>query len=254
MCRKEKIKRKFNIYYKKFVYVNYSFYICRKLKYIQMSQDKKHIYVCLSECKQVVKVGITYDLGTRVTSLKTDEGQPFKVLFCSELILTADAKKIEKAVNDKFNEYIVKGKEWYSINPIIIIEFLIKELNIKPYELNTISHEFPIWNETVQTYNSYKEREDNPYIKELQSKGRFCISYLTGNNIKYIGFCNYGDAKNFYYRYKHFIIIANEFFELFYNTNRYTLSTFGLNTRKNVYSMRERLLEVKEKLDKIVNI
>ena len=48
-----------------------------------MEEDRKHIYVCLSECGKVVKVGITYHINTRVSSLKTDEGSSFRVLFCS---------------------------------------------------------------------------------------------------------------------------------------------------------------------------
>lgn len=210
--------------------------------------DKKFIYVCLSECKKVVKVGISYNVNTRVTGLKTSEGTPFKVVFCSKEVLLDRALEIEKEVTAKFKENLIKGKEWYDIKPIHIIEFLINELNVEPYEMGEIKTQFPHWRETMNEHKAYKDIIEFPHIKEKQQKGYYSIAYMDKDEYKYIGFCNYGDAKKFFYDNKIFVLMADNIVEDLYGIPVTELHSLQISSKRNIYGLKEQVLKVKDKL------
>lgn len=219
-----------------------------------MEENKKHIYVCISECKEVVKVGITYNLNSRICTIVNENRIPYKVLFCSELINVDEAKEVEKKINIKFKECVIKGKEWYKIKPITVIDYIIDELQIKPYELNDLNTEFPSWEETLNNYKAHKEVKEFPLIKEKPQRGIYCISYLKGSDIKYIGFCNYGDAKNFYFKYKHFVLMADELINILYNIPKPTFTILSISPKKEVYNIRKKIISIRENLIKITDI
>ena len=219
-----------------------------------MEEDKKHIYVCLSECEKVVKVGITYHINTRVSSLKTDEGSSFRVLFCSEEIPTTQAKEVESKVNTKFKDFLIKGNEWYNMKPIDVIEYLINDLNLQPYTIKDISTIYPSWEENTNSYKAYKEGQEFPLIKEKPKKGLYSMSYLNGSDINYIGFCNYGDAKDFYFKYKHFVLMANDVVNVLYNIPKTTFTYLYISPKKDIYKIREKIRVMRDDLLKITDI
>lgn len=216
--------------------------------------DKKFIYVCLSECKQIVKVGISYNVSTRVVGLKTSEGQSFRVLFCSKEVLLDRAIEVEKAVNLKFKSDIVKGNEWYSTKPINIIEFLLNELGIEIFEMGEVTTQFESWEHSVSEHKSFKEGLEYPHIKEKASKGLYSIMYVDKGEFKYVGFCNYGDAKKFYYTNKIFILMADNIIEDLYGINVSDFYVLKIPTKKNLYGLKEQIKEVREKLMNLLKI
>ena len=216
--------------------------------------SRKFIYVCLSECKQEVKVGITNSLNTRVTSLKTEDGKSFDTVFCSKKVETTFAKEVEQKVTEKFKANLLRGKEWYNIKPLLIIEYLLNEIGLEPYEFGEIETEFPAWEISFQEYRAYKETVETRYIKEKQSKGLYSIMYLDKDELKCIGFCNYGDAKNFYYKNKEFIKMAYHIVESLYGASLQTLYTLQIPTRKNIYNLRESITKKATELENILKI
>lgn len=210
--------------------------------------DKKFIYVCLSDCGQIVKVGISYNVASRIIGLKTQAGQNLKVLFCSKEVLLSRALEVEKEVSAKFKDNIIKGKEWYNIKPLLIIEFLIKELGIEPYEMGDISTQFPSWEENITNYKSFKSGSEFQQIKEKQTKGLYCIAYLDKDKFNYIGFCNYGDAKDFYNSNKMFVLMADNIIKDLYEIDKEALHTLQISSRKNIYGLKSEILKVKENL------
>ena len=64
------------------------------------------IYVALSECKTITKVGMSNNPSTRVSNLKTFEGATMKALFVSVAGTKQQALDIESAVNKKFKKDI----------------------------------------------------------------------------------------------------------------------------------------------------
>lgn len=219
-----------------------------------MIEKQKQIYVCLSDCGNVVKVGITYSINSRVSSLKTDEGASFSVLFCSEDVSEKWAKEVETKVTEKFKDYLIKGKEWYSIKPIEIIEFLIKDLKIQPYTIKEIKSEYPSWEDDNRTHKSYTEGQEIPLIKERRNKGLYSISYLNGSDIQYVGFCNYGDAKDFYTKNRYFVIMADNVVNLLYKIPKSTLLSFYISPKRNIYRIREQIKTMRDDLLKMTDI
>lgn len=214
--------------------------------------DKKYVYVCLSECRQIAKVGISQDVRSRVISLKQSEGQSFSLLFCSKKLTKIEAIEIEKQVFLKFKDFIVKGNEWYSAKPIIIIEFLITCLKLEPLEVVPTDSEFPSWIEGAYEYNKYKPSSDCPHIRENKTRGLYSIAYLNGDKVHYIGFCNLGDAKKFYSSNKMSICIIDNLLELLYNTDAQTLRLFKIPTKNNLYGLRTHILDMKDKLQDLI--
>jgi len=208
----------------------------------------KFVYVCQSECKGVVKVGISYNVGSRITGLKAEEKQNYKVLFCSKSIPNDKALEIEKQVTNQFKDDILKGKEWYCTKPLIIIEFLINDLGLEPFEIGEVITEFESWEENITDHRSYKESLENPHIKEKKAKGLYSISYIDKDEFKYMGFCNYGDAKNFYTANKEFVLMTDNIIEDLYGINKQSFQYLQISPKRNIYSLREEILKAKVNL------
>lgn len=218
------------------------------------SVKQKYIYVCLSEYKDIVKVGISYNVPTRVGCIKTTEGQTFDLLFCSKLTPLDKCLEVEREVNNKFKNDIVKGKEWYKTKPLLIIEFLMGYLNIEPFEIGEITTEFESWEENYSKYITYKPSLEFPPIKEKQTKGLYSIAYIDKDEFKYRGFCNYGDAKKFYYEYKVFVVMANNILKDLYGLNIESLKTLQIPLKKDIYTLRSKVVAVKEKLEGLIKL
>lgn len=219
-----------------------------------MEENKKYVYVCLSECKNIVKVGITYSIKERLSGLKTDQKQEFKLMFCSEAVNVSRAKEIETLVNTKFKDQLIKGNEWYNVKPINIIEYLIDELELMPFQIKESYCRFEVWEEDFSSYKSYKEGTEFPLIREKPTNGLYCICYLTGSEIHYIEFCNYGDAKDFYFRYKHFVLMADYLVFDLYGVALETYKFLILSPRKDIYNIRKKIREVRDKLLQVTDI
>ena len=220
----------------------------------KQEEKEKYVYVCFSECKEIVKVGITYNVATRVGSFITSEGQRFDLLFCSKLVPFNKCLEVEQKVNEKFKDDVIKGKEWYSTKPLLIIEFLINTLNLEPLEFGEIVTEFESWEETISEYNTYKPSLEYPQIKEKQSKGLYSIAYIDKDKFKYIGFCNYGDAKKFYYKYKAFIIMTNNILKDLYGVDVERLRLLQVPLKKDIYNLRSKVKGIKEHLQKLLDL
>ncbi len=220
----------------------------------KQEEKEKYVYVCFSECKEIVKVGISYNVSTRVGCFITSEGQRFDLLFCSKLIPLDKCLEVEREVNLKFKDDVLKGKEWYRTKPLIVIEFLINDLGLEPIELDEFVTEFESWDETISKHITYKPSLEYPQIKEKQSKGLYSIAYINKDEYKYIGFCNYGDAKKFYYKYKLFVVMAENVITDLYGLNVEALKTLQISTKKDIYTLRNKVLEVKEKLESLIKL
>lgn len=216
--------------------------------------DGKCIYVCLSECRQIVKVGVTCEITQRVLGLKASEGQNYKLLFCSKKVELNRALEIEKEVGAKFKNNIVKGKEWFNIKPITIIEFLINELGLEPFEIEEVETQFESWEEKCVTYKTFKDSLEYPHIKEKQSKGLYCIAYIDKDKIKYRGFCNYGDAKKFYFYNKPFIIMVDNLVSDLYGVDESVFKSLQIFTKKNIYNLTSEVLEVRKHLNRLLKL
>lgn len=220
----------------------------------KQEEKEKYVYVCFSECKEIVKVGISYNVSTRVGCFITSEGQRFNLLFCSKLVPFDKCLEIEREVNTKFKADVIKGKEWYKTKPLTVIEFLINEFGLEPIEFEEIKTEFESWEETSSKYVTYKPSLEYPQIREKQSKGLYCIAYIDKDEYKYIGFCNYGDAKKFYYKYKLFIIMADNVITDLYGLNVEALKTLQISAKKEIYTLKNKVLEVKHKLESLIKL
>ena len=219
-----------------------------------MKEERKQVYVCVSECNTIVKVGITNALNTRITGLKTDQKKVFKLVFCSEYIKHTEAKAVETLVNAKFKENLIKGNEWYNTKAINIIEYLIDDLELKPYTIDEIPSTYECWDEDYFTYKQHKEGKEYPLIKEKPTKGLYCVAFLNGVDVKYAGFCNYGDAKNFYYKYKHFVIMAEELSVLLYGLFLSTYKALPISPRKDIYNIRKKVRAIRQHLLEITDL
>lgn len=216
----------------------------------------KFIYVALSKCKKVIKVGSSYTPNQRIPSLKVEGAESFKMLFHSSGVSEEEAKIIEQEVTKQFKEYIIQGKEWYSnLKPIIIIEYLIEDLGLKPYAIEEYQSNFESWVETYQVYKSFPTANDKfPLIKEKPSKGLFAIRFVNGDRFDYICFCNFGDAREFYISYKLHIEMADTIINDLYNITPPNFNSLSISTSKDIYSLRHRISERKETLLKLLKL
>ena len=82
----------------------------------------------------------------------------------------------------------------------------------------------------------------------------YSIAYINKDEYKYIGFCNYGDAKKFYYKYKLFVVMAENVITDLYGLNVEALKTLQISTKKDIYTLRNKVLEVKEKLESLIKL
>lgn len=219
-----------------------------------MAIDKKFIYVCLSECKSIVKVGISYNVATRVGSLKTDEGKSFSLVFHSKSVPLERALEIEKEVNIKFKHNVVKGNEWYNAKPHEIVAFLINELMLEPFEITDIITEYPSWEENSAEYKNCLLFKEVAQIKEKPSKGIFYIRYVSKSEFKYIAFCNFGDAKKFYSANKVFILMADTIMENLYGATLNSIRSLNIHPKKNIYGIRDQIIEVRENLKNLLRL
>lgn len=210
------------------------------------------IYVALSECKTITKVGMSATVKARVSTFKTQEGQPYSVLFHSEPLTKQRTYEIENLVNKQFKQDVIKGNEWYSTKPILIIEYLIKELDVNPFVIGEWTTEFPSWEENLSTYRNAKQGKEIPLIREMSTKGLYYISYLDGDEFKQIGFCNYGDAREFYFTNLLFIKMADTMKEDLYNLTKGNPVNLLFSGRKEVYYLREKIIEVKKSVDTLI--
>lgn len=217
---------------------------------------RKFIYVGLSECKQIIKVGLSGEVSTRVQGLRTDENKPFSLLFQSNAMSNAEAREIENKVNKQFKQYIVKGNEWYGgVKPIYIVEYLIDELCLEPYKIEEYKTDYYCWEETYGNYKTYfTSNNEVPYIKEKPSKGLFSIKYVSGGRFEYIGFCNYGDARKFYSYNKLRVEMAEDIIPNLYGIEVKDFNSLFLSTHKDIYDLRKRVKEVQETLTSLLKL
>lgn len=216
----------------------------------------KFIYVALSKCKKVIKVGSSYTPSQRIPSLKVEGAESFRMLFHSSGVSEEEAKIIEQEVTKQFKEYIIQGKEWYSnLKPILIIEYLLEDLGLKPYAIEEYQSEFTSWGETYKEYKAFPISNKNyPLIKEKPSKGLFAIRFVNEDRFDYICFCNYGDASKFYYAYKLHIEMADTIINDLYNITPPNFNSLSISTSKDIYSLRHKITESKETLLKLLKL
>lgn len=216
---------------------------------------KKSVYVGLSECGEVVKVGTSSDVKTRLTSLRTANGEKFKMLFKSEEIDEVLAKAIERETTSKFKDFVIQGNEWYGdIKPIIIIEFLINEKGLKPYRIENIETEFPSWQEDLSKYRLYSVGSKYPLIREKVNKGFYSVQFLNEDYIECRGFCNYGDAKKFYFDNKHIVEIAETIIQDLYQIEPSDLYLLKISSNKDIYNLGRKVVEAQEGLKRLLNV
>lgn len=216
---------------------------------------KKSVYVGLSECGEVVKVGTSSDVKTRFTSLRTTNGEKFKMLFKSEEIDEVLAKAIERETTSKFKDFVIQGNEWYgNIKPIIIIEFLINEKGLKPYQIKRVETEFPSWQEDLSKYRLYSVGSKYPLIREKVNKGFYSVQFLSGDYIECRSFCNYGDAKKFYFDNKHSIEIAETIIQDLYQIEPSDLYLLKISNNKDIYNLGRKVMEAQEGLKRLLDV
>lgn len=210
------------------------------------------IYVALSECKTITKVGMSTGVSTRMAGLKLSEGQSFKPLFISAPKSKKEALEIEVSVNNKFKKDIIKGNEWYKTKPILIIEYLMQKLNLQPHTIMIGKTDYPTWESNVNDYRNGKEVEEYPLIKVQPNNGIYTISYLFGDEIKYISFCNFGDARKFYREHQAFILTVTELKESLYNLYKGHPLNLMFHTKSGLYSLRKDIISVKQLVDNLL--
>ena len=210
------------------------------------------IYVALSECKTITKVGMSNNPSTRVSNLKTFEGATMKALFVSVAGTKQQALDIELAVNKKFNKDIINGNEWYSTKPILIIEYLIEELNLEPYKIDVGETTYPSWECNTQSYFAGKDLQDYPFAKVQPNKGIYSVSFLFGDEFRYLSFCNFGDFRTFYSANKLFITSPEELRGDLYNLYRGNPLNIIMSSKKDVYGLRKILVGIKLDVEKLI--
>lgn len=192
---------------------------------------EKCLYVCISECREIVKVGSTSNLKDRVSGLCTQEKKNFSLIFYSVFMDKNTALTVERAVTSKFKNYLIKGKEWYKINPLEIILYLTKELSIRN---GTVKPEpkYECWESNLGAYKTTPKLEGTN-IRFMVKEGLSYVRVLSDGYFKHYCFSNTGDARRFYTRYSYASDAAENLIENIYGENKpYNLFRYN----KNIYS------------------
>lgn len=130
--------------------------------------------------ESAIKIGITENLGDRLTNLKTGNHEVLKVLHQIDCPSRETATRVEAELHRFFRDFHLKG-EWFKVSPFLLngIDFFKEDgyqsiLNGNMYTdiyMDVFNKLTPIWNREFRPIlNQYRERQNVHALKYFMSE------------------------------------------------------------------------------------
>lgn len=183
---------------------------------------RRSVYVLRSDCETITKFGCSSAVQSRVESISVSERKKYHLVYYSDRMEEQEAYELERKINHRFKEDVIKGKEWLSTHPLEVIKFIISEMGVpkkvREIPMDTLA-EYPVWLCDSKAYASAYHEQDN--LVRIGAGHIAYVRFLYNCQFVVLGFCNIGDANKFARENKHNVKVTPIITKLLYDTNYY---------------------------------